>query len=77
ADAGDDETPRTPRRRRRRRAGETVAGEPTAVIGTEGAAETAAAPQQAAEGEAASKPRRRRRRRSGSTGAPAEATNAD
>ncbi|MDM4777870.1 DEAD/DEAH box helicase, partial [Micromonospora sp. b486] len=77
ADAGDDETPRTPRRRRRRRAGETVAGEPTAVIGTEGTAETAAAPQ-AAEGEAAStKPRRRRRRRSGSTGAPAESTTTD
>ncbi|MEU8311973.1 MULTISPECIES: DEAD/DEAH box helicase [unclassified Micromonospora] len=77
ADAGDDETSRTPRRRRRRRAGETVAGEPTAVIGTEGAAETAAAAPQPAEGEAASKPRRRRRRRGGSTGVPAEATNAD
>ncbi|RQX58727.1 DEAD/DEAH box helicase, partial [Micromonospora chalcea] len=60
----------------RRRAGETVAGEPTAVISTEGSTEAPAAPQ-AAEGETASKPRRRRRRRSGSTGAPAEASNAD
>ncbi|WP_405429416.1 DEAD/DEAH box helicase [Micromonospora sp. NBC_00617] len=72
-DAAGDEASRTPRRRRRRRAGETVAGEPTAVISAEAApAEPAVA---AAEGEA-SKPRRRRRRRGGGSGAgtPAQAT---
>ncbi|MEU8168280.1 DEAD/DEAH box helicase [Micromonospora sp. NPDC049004] len=72
-DTAGDEAGRTPRRRRRRRAGETVAGEPTAVISAEAApAEPAAA---AVEGEA-SKPRRRRRRRGGGSGAgtPAEAT---
>ncbi|MFG3705524.1 DEAD/DEAH box helicase [Micromonospora sp. NPDC047670] len=68
-----EEGTRTPRRRRRRRAGETVSGEPTAVI----TAEAADAPA-AAEGEAP-KPRRRRRRRGGggSAGTPAEATTAD
>ncbi|GAA2195633.1 DEAD/DEAH box helicase [Micromonospora lupini] len=74
--AGDDAS-RTPRRRRRRRAGETVAGEPTAVIAADTAApaETASASAATAEGEA-TKPRRRRRRRGGGSGAgtPAEAT---
>ncbi|MET8084913.1 DEAD/DEAH box helicase [Micromonospora sp. NPDC005237] len=72
-DAAGDDASRTPRRRRRRRAGETVAGEPTAVISADAApAEPASA---AAEGEA-SKPRRRRRSRGGGSGAgtPAEAT---
>ncbi|MGC5332495.1 DEAD/DEAH box helicase [Micromonospora sp. DT62] len=66
-----EEGARVPRRRRRRRAGETVAGEPTAVIAAE-ATDTPAA----TEGEA-SKPRRRRRRRGGggsAAGTPAEAT---
>ncbi|MEU7845259.1 DEAD/DEAH box helicase [Micromonospora sp. NPDC049114] len=71
-DTAGDEAGRTPRRRRRRRAGETVAGEPTAVISAEAAP---AEPAAAVEGEA-SKPRRRRRRRGGGSGAgtPAEAT---
>ncbi|MFF0318483.1 DEAD/DEAH box helicase [Micromonospora sp. NPDC005252] len=72
-DAAGDDASRTPRRRRRRRAGETVAGEPTAVISADAApAEPASA---GAEGEA-SKPRRRRRSRGGGSGAgtPAEAT---
>ncbi|MER7331160.1 MULTISPECIES: DEAD/DEAH box helicase [unclassified Micromonospora] len=71
AEAAEEGT-RTPRRRRRRRAGETVSGEPTAVITTE-AAEAAPA---AAEGDVP-KPRRRRRRRGGggsAAGTPAEAT---
>ncbi|MEU4479662.1 DEAD/DEAH box helicase [Micromonospora sp. NPDC023966] len=74
-EASAEEGTRTPRHRRRRRAGETVAGEPTAVISAEGGAEPAAS---AAEGESAAKPRRRRRRRGGGggTGTPAEA-NAD
>ncbi|WP_039906971.1 DEAD/DEAH box helicase [Micromonospora lupini] len=76
-DTADDDASRTPRRRRRRRAGETVAGEPTAVIAADTAAlaETASAPAATAEGEA-TKPRRRRRRRGGGSGAgtPAEAT---
>ncbi|MEU1684579.1 DEAD/DEAH box helicase [Micromonospora sp. NPDC005707] len=74
AEASAEEGTRSPRRRRRRRAGESVAGEPTAVISTEGGAEPVAA---AAEGESAGKPRRRRRRRGGGgggTGTPAEAT---
>ncbi|MFG3697107.1 DEAD/DEAH box helicase [Micromonospora sp. NPDC047620] len=65
AEAAEEGT-RTPRRRRRRRAGETVSGEPTAVITTE-AANAGEAP----------KPRRRRRRRGGggsAAGTPAEAT---
>ncbi|MEU4639307.1 DEAD/DEAH box helicase [Micromonospora sp. NPDC023814] len=68
AEAAEEGT-RTPRRRRRRRAGETVSGEPTAVITTEADAPAAA-------GEAP-KPRRRRRRRGGggsAAGTPAEAT---
>ncbi|MEU5947019.1 DEAD/DEAH box helicase [Micromonospora sp. NPDC047465] len=68
AEAAEEGT-RTPRRRRRRRAGETVSGEPTAVITTEAADAPAAA------GEAP-KPRRRRRRRGGggsAAGTPAEA----
>ncbi|MFG3418150.1 DEAD/DEAH box helicase [Micromonospora sp. NPDC049460] len=72
AEAAEEGT-RTPRRRRRRRAGETVSGEPTAVITTEAAAAPAPAP---AAGEAP-KPRRRRRRRGGggsAAGTPAEAT---
>ncbi|MCX5067741.1 DEAD/DEAH box helicase [Micromonospora lupini] len=75
-DAAGDDASRTPRRRRRRRAGETVAGEPTAVIAADTApAEPASASAATAEGEAA-KPRRRRRRRGGGSGAgtPAEAT---
>ncbi|WBC12571.1 DEAD/DEAH box helicase [Micromonospora sp. WMMA1998] len=72
-DTGADEGARTPRRRRRRRAGETVAGEPAAVIGAESTGETT--PAASAEGETATKPRRRRRRRGGGgTGAPAEAS---
>ncbi|WP_433115661.1 DEAD/DEAH box helicase [Micromonospora sp. CA-246542] len=72
ADAAGDEAARTPRRRRRRRAGETVTGEPTAVIAADAAP---AGSVDAAEGEAA-KPRRRRRRRGGGSGegTPAEAT---
>ncbi|MFC0031020.1 DEAD/DEAH box helicase [Micromonospora chaiyaphumensis] len=73
-EASAEEGTRTPRRRRRRRAGETVAGEATAVIATEGGAEPVAT---TAEGESAAKPRRRRRRRGGGgggTGTPAEAT---
>ncbi|MCO1598791.1 DEAD/DEAH box helicase [Micromonospora sp. RHAY321] len=72
AAAADEEGTRTPRRRRRRRAGETVAGEPTAVISADAAP---AEPAAAADGEP-SKPRRRRRRRGGGSGAgtPAEAT---
>ncbi|MGV9215900.1 DEAD/DEAH box helicase [Micromonospora sp. RB23] len=72
ADAAGDEGTRTPRRRRRRRAGETVTGEPTAVISADAAPVESA---DAAEGEA-SKPRRRRRRRGGGSGGgtPAEAT---
>ncbi|MGQ5259535.1 DEAD/DEAH box helicase [Micromonospora sp. ZYX-F-536] len=72
AAAADEEGTRTPRRRRRRRAGETVAGEPTAVISADAAP---AEPVAAADGEP-SKPRRRRRRRGGGSGAgtPAEAT---
>ncbi|MGN9810768.1 DEAD/DEAH box helicase [Micromonospora sp. BQ11] len=69
-----EEGARTPRHRRRRRAGETVAGEPTAVI----TAEAGGAPT-AVEGEA-TKPRRRRRRRGGggsAAGTPAEATTVD
>ncbi|MFE9954614.1 DEAD/DEAH box helicase [Micromonospora sp. NPDC005299] len=72
-EASAEEGTRSPRRRRRR-AGETLAGEPTAVISTEGGAEPAAS---AVEGESAAKPRRRRRRRGGGgggTGTPAEAT---
>ncbi|SCL64018.1 Superfamily II DNA and RNA helicase [Micromonospora citrea] len=68
-----EEGTRTPRRRRRRRAGETVSGEPTAVITAEAAPADAPA---AVEGEAP-KPRRRRRRRGGggaAAGTPAEAT---
>ncbi|MET8466745.1 DEAD/DEAH box helicase [Micromonospora zamorensis] len=75
AEAGDtaDEGPRTPRRRRRRRAGETVVGEPTAVISADPGSD--AEPAAASDGEP-SKPRRRRRRRGGGSGAgtPAEAT---
>ncbi|MEU0552087.1 DEAD/DEAH box helicase [Micromonospora sp. NPDC005979] len=72
ADAAGDEPTRTPRRRRRRRAGETMTGEPTAVIAADAAP---AGSVDAAEGEAA-KPRRRRRRRGGGSGegTPAEAT---
>ncbi|MFI5925907.1 DEAD/DEAH box helicase [Micromonospora sp. NPDC051543] len=72
ADAAGDEATRTPRRRRRRRAGETLTGEPTAVIAADA---TPAGSVDAAEGEAA-KPRRRRRRRGGGSGegTPAEAT---
>ncbi|WP_433459361.1 DEAD/DEAH box helicase [Micromonospora sp. CA-248212] len=72
ADAAGDEATRTPRRRRRRRAGETVTGEPTAVIAADAAPAESV---DAAEGEAA-KPRRRRRRRGGGSGegTPAEAT---
>lgn len=70
-DATGDEATRTPRRRRRRRAGETVSGEPTAVI----TADASPAEPADAEGEP-SKPRRRRRRRGGGSGGgtPAEAT---
>ncbi|MEU1642001.1 DEAD/DEAH box helicase [Micromonospora zamorensis] len=75
AEAGDttDEGTRTPRRRRRRRAGETVVGEPTAVISADPGSD--AEPAAASDGEP-SKPRRRRRRRGGGSGAgtPAEAT---
>ncbi|MET8281155.1 DEAD/DEAH box helicase [Micromonospora sp. NPDC005174] len=72
ADTAGDEATRTPRRRRRRRAGETVTGEPTAVITADAAPAESA---DATEGEA-SKPRRRRRRRGGGSdaGTPAEAT---
>ncbi|NYH43539.1 superfamily II DNA/RNA helicase [Micromonospora jinlongensis] len=74
-EAGDtaDEGTRTPRRRRRRRAGETVVGEPTAVISADSGSD--AEPAAASDGEP-SKPRRRRRRRGGGSGAgtPAEAT---
>ncbi|MGK5445341.1 DEAD/DEAH box helicase [Micromonospora sp. URMC 105] len=69
--AAAEEGTRTPRRRRRRRAGETVVGESTAAVATEGGSPEPAVA--AAEGEA-SKPRRRRRRRGGSgAGTPAEA----
>ncbi|MFF0469193.1 DEAD/DEAH box helicase [Micromonospora zamorensis] len=75
AEAGDtaDEGTRTPRRRRRRRAGETVVGEPTAVISADPGSD--AEPAAASDGEP-SKPRRRRRRRGGGSdaGTPAEAT---
>ncbi|MFG1880796.1 DEAD/DEAH box helicase [Micromonospora sp. NPDC049102] len=73
ADTAGDEATGTPRRRRRRRAGETVTGEPTAVITADAAPAEAA---DATEGEV-SKPRRRRRRRGGGgsdAGTPAEAT---